>query len=78
MFLPLANVRLAFGLTYASDFPSRRGTASSAESPSLAIAALAAIARTTVVHRTILAALLASRLIRRKSDRANHGRENRK
>ena len=40
--------------------------------PSLAIAVLAAIACTAIVHRAILAALLASRLICRKSNRANH------
>jgi hypothetical protein len=44
--------------------------------PSLAIAVLAAIACTTVVHRAILAALLAGRLICRKSNRANYRCEN--
>ena len=44
----------------------------------LTIAALAAIACSTVVHRAIFAARLTSRLICRKSNRANHHRENRK
>jgi hypothetical protein len=44
----------------------------------LTIATLAAIACPTVVHRAILAALLAGRLICRKSNRANHRGENRK
>ena len=42
----------------------------------LAIAALAAIARLTVIHRAIFAALLARGLISRKCSRANHRREN--
>jgi hypothetical protein len=44
----------------------------------LAIAALTAIACLTVIHRAILAALLARRLICRKPNRANQRRENRK
>ena len=44
----------------------------------LAIAALAAIACLTVIHRAILAGRLARGLIRRKADCANHGRKNRK
>jgi hypothetical protein len=44
----------------------------------LAIAALAAIARPTVIHRAILAALPARRLICRQRSRANQCRENRK
>jgi hypothetical protein len=44
----------------------------------LAIAALTAIARLTVIHRAIFAAFLARRLICRERHRANHRRENRK
>jgi hypothetical protein len=44
----------------------------------LTIAALAAIACPAVVHRAIFAAGFTSRLICRKSNRANHRRENRK
>ena len=44
----------------------------------LTIAALAAVACPTVIHRTIFAARLTSRLICGKSNRANHRRENRK
>jgi hypothetical protein len=44
----------------------------------LTIAALAAIACSTVVHRAIFAARFTSRLICRKSNRANHRREDQK
>jgi hypothetical protein len=44
----------------------------------LTIAALAAVACPAVIHRAIFAARLTSRLICRKSNRANHHRENRK
>jgi hypothetical protein len=44
----------------------------------LAIAALAAIACLTVIHRAIFAGLLARGLICRQRSRANHRRENRK
>ena len=52
--------------------------ASSRRDSGLAIAALAAIAFLTVIHRAILAALLARRLISRKRSRTNHCRKNRK
>jgi sensor domain CHASE-containing protein len=51
----------------------------SAELRSLAaVAALPAIAFLVVVHGTVLAGLFASRLIRRKSYRADRCRQNRK
>jgi len=43
-----------------------------------AVAALPAIAFLVVVHRTVLARLFASRLVRRKRCGANHRRQNRK
>jgi hypothetical protein len=70
-----------FGLstsTYNFDVTSRRGRQLQLIPVSLAIAGLAAIAGAAIVHRAILAALLASRLIRSKADRANHRCENRK
>ena len=42
----------------------------------LAIAALAAIACLAIIHRAILAGILARGLIRRQRSRANHGRDN--
>lgn len=44
----------------------------------LTVATLTAIALLVVVHRTVLAALFATRLVGGKGCRANHGRQNRK
>src|SRR2546430_16122482 len=46
--------------------------------PPLTVATLPAITLLVVVHRTILAALFATRLVGGKSCRANHRRQNRK
>ena len=46
--------------------------------PTLTVATLTAIALLVVVHRTVLAALFATRLVGGKGCRANHGRQNRK
>ena len=46
--------------------------------PTLTVATLTAIALLVVVHRTVLAALFATRLVGGKSCRANHGCQNRK